>query len=164
MMSMDSTPCTLSDESSVSLIPDKGLSVRLHCFPPRKVIFSSCYLAQIEDDTEEEDTESIDSDVWSQNPTTSLPDRLKDFTSLNSYRFIAYMNRIGWPQGGTFSTLLSTVGYDFHDENRYMVSKWHEHKVADVLILLIFELYVPSTIIIPSSESAIKSTDYPSIS
>ena len=166
-MSMDSTPCTLSDGSSVSLIPDKGLSVRLHCFFSCGLIFSSCYLDQIEDDTEEEDTESIDSDVWSRNPTRFLPNRLKqpeDLTSLNSSDFIEYMNRIGWPQGGTFSTLLSTVGYNFHEENRYMKPKWHENKVADALILLILELYVPSTIVITSSESAIKNTDYPSTS
>ena len=73
------------------------------------------------------------------------------------------MNEIGWPQGGTFSTLLSTVGYNFHEENRYKKAKWHENKVADALILLILELYVPSTIVITSSESAIKDTDYPSI-
>ena len=74
------------------------------------------------------------------------------------------MNRIGWPQGGTFSTLLSTVGYDFHEENGLMVPQAKGSKVADALILLIFELYVPSTIVITSSESAIKNTGYPSIS
>ena len=74
------------------------------------------------------------------------------------------MNRIGWPQGGTFSTLLSTVGYDFHEENGLMVPKAKENEVKDALVVLIFELYVPSTIVITSSESAIKDTDYPSIS
>ena len=74
------------------------------------------------------------------------------------------MNRIGWPQGGTFSTLLSTAGYNFHEENRYMEPKWYEQKVADALILLILELYVPSTIVITSYESATKNTDCPSIS
>ena len=74
------------------------------------------------------------------------------------------MNRIGWPQGGTFSTLLSTVGYDFHEENGLMVPKAEEDKVKDALVLLILELYVPSTIVIISSESAIKNTDCPSIS
>ena len=144
--------------------PDEGLSVRLRCSFPCKLIVPSCYLDQIEDETEEEDTESIDSDVWSQNSTTSLPNRLKDFTSLNSYRFIQYMNRIGWPQGGTFSTLLSTVGYDFHEKNGLMVPRAERNKVQDALALLILELYVPSTIVITSSESAIKDTDYPSIS
>ena len=74
------------------------------------------------------------------------------------------MDQIGWPQGGTFSTLLSTVGYGFHEENGLMVPQAKEYKVADALILLIFELYVHSTIIITSSESVIKNTDYPSIS
>ena len=108
--------------------------------------------------------ESIDSDVWSESSTTSLPDRLKDFTSLNSYRFIQYMNQIGWPQGGTFSTLLSTVGYDFHEENGLMVPKAEEYKVKDALVVLILELYVSSTIVIIFSESTIKNTDCPSIS
>ena len=73
------------------------------------------------------------------------------------------MNHIGWPQGGTFSTLLSTVGYDFHEENGRMVSEAKAYKVRDALILLIFELYVPFTIAIISSESTIKNTDCPSI-
>ena len=116
------------------------------------MIFSSCYLDQIEDGTEEENTESIDSDVWSQHPTTSLPIWLEDFTSLNSYRFIDYMNRIGWPQGGMFSTLLSTVGYDFHEENGLMVPKADLGCVEEALIGLILELYVPYTIVILSPE------------
>ena len=74
------------------------------------------------------------------------------------------MNWIGWPQGGMFSTLLSTVGYEFHKENGLMVPKAEKNKVKDALVLLILELYVPSTIVITSSESAIKNTDYPSIS
>ena len=108
--------------------------------------------------------ESIDSYVLSQNPTTSLPRWLEVFTSLNSYNFIDHMNRIGWPQGGTFSTLLSTVGYDFHEENGLMVLKAETVEVKHALIVLILELYVPATIVITSSESAIKDTDYPSIS
>ena len=74
------------------------------------------------------------------------------------------MNHIGWPQGGTFSTLLSTVGYDFHEENGLMVPKAEDDKVKDALVVLILELYVSSTIVITSSESAIKNTGYPSIS
>ena len=74
------------------------------------------------------------------------------------------MNRIGWPQGGTFSTLLSTVGYDFHEENGLMVPQARASNVADALILFILELYVPFTVVITSSESAIKNTGYPSIS
>ena len=74
------------------------------------------------------------------------------------------MNRIGWPQGGTFSTLLSTVGYDFHEENGLMVPKAEEYKVKDALVVLILELYVSSTIVIIFSESTIKNTDCPSIS
>ena len=108
--------------------------------------------------------ESINSNLWSQSTTTSLPSWLRDLTSLDSYYFIDYMNRIGWPQGGTFSTLLSTVGYDFHEENGLMVSKAREYKVADALTLLIFELYVPFTIVIISSESTNKNIDCPSIS
>ena len=108
--------------------------------------------------------ESIDSYVLSQNPTTSLSRWLEVFTSLNSYNFIDHMNRIGWPQGGTFSTLLSTVGYDFHEENGLMVPKADLGCVEEALIGLILELYVPSTIVITSSESAIKNTGYPSIS
>ena len=73
------------------------------------------------------------------------------------------MNHIGWPQGGTFSTLLSTVGYDFHEENSLMVPKAGEDKVKDALVVLILELYVSFTIVITSSESATKNTDYPSI-
>ena len=74
------------------------------------------------------------------------------------------MNQIGWPQGGTFSTLLSTVGYDFREENGLVVPQAKGYKVKDALILLIFELYVPSTIVIIFSESTIKNTDCPSIS
>ena len=74
------------------------------------------------------------------------------------------MNRIGWPQGGTFSTLLSTVGYDFHEDRGHMVPKAKQDEVKDALVVLIFELYVPSTIVITSFKSAIKNTDYPSIS
>ena len=107
--------------------------------------------------------ESINSNLWSQSPTTSLPSWLRDLTSLDSYYFIDYMNRIGWPQGGTFSTLLSTVGYDFHEENSLMVPKAGEDKVKDALVALILELYVSFTIVITSSESATKNTDYPSI-
>ena len=147
------------------------------------MIFSSCYLDQIEDDTEKENTESIDSYICSQSPTTSLPDQPKDFTSLNfrdpsppdqsedftplnRYYLINCINRnrIGWPRDGTFLTLLSTVGYDFHEKNGLMVPKAGKNKVKDALVLLILELYVPSTIVIISSESAIKNTDYPSIS
>ena len=107
--------------------------------------------------------ESINSNLWSQSPTTSLPSWLRDLTSLDSYYFIDYMNRIGWPQGGTFSILLSTVGYDFHEENSLMVPKAGEDKVKDALVALILELYVSFTIVITSSESATKNTDYPSI-
>ena len=161
---MDSTPSTLSDGSSVSLIPDKGLSVGLHCFFYCKLISSSCYLEHIEDGIEEEKTEYIDSYVRSRNPTGFLRNQLKHFTSLDSSNFIVYMDRIGWPQGVTFSTLLSTVGYDFHERNGLMVPKADRNKVRDALALLILELYVPSTIVITSSESAIKNTDYPSTS
>ena len=107
--------------------------------------------------------ESINSNLWSQSPTTSLPSWLRDLTSLDSYYFIDYMNRIGWPQGGTFPTLLSTAGYDFHERNGLMVPKAEEDKVKDALVLLILELYVPFTIAIISSESTIKNTDCPSI-
>ena len=164
MMSMGSTSRNPSDGSSVSRIPDTGLSVILHCFFYCKLISSSCYLEHIEYGIDEEKTESIDSYVRSRNPTRFLRNQIKRFTPLNSSNFIAYMNWIGWSQGGTFSTLLSTIGYDFHKGNRYMVPKSHEYKVADALIILILELYVPSIIVITFSESAIKNTDCPSIS
>ena len=128
------------------------------------MIFYSCYLDQIEDGIEEEKTESIDSDDRSKYFTPSYSRKPRHITSLGGYDFIEYMNQIGWPQGGTFSTLLSTVGYDFHEENGLMVPKAEEYKVKDALVVLILELYVTSTIVITSSESAIKNIDCPSIS
>ena len=95
-------------------------------------------------------------------PSYSL--KPQHITSLDNYNFIVYMNHIGWPQGGTFSTLLSTVGYDFHEENGRMVPQARVSNVADALIILILELYVSSTIVIIFSESTIKNTDCPSIS
>ena len=78
--------------------------------------------------------------------------KYRHFTSLDSYDFIGYMNQIGWPQGGTFSTLLSTLGYDFHEENGLMVPKADLGCVEEALIGLILELYVPDTIVILSPE------------
>ena len=129
-----------------------------------KLIFYSCYIDLIEDGAEEEDTESIDSDDRSKYFTRSSNCEPQHITSLDGFDFILYMEQIGWPQGGTFSTLLSTVGYDFHEENGLMVPQAKAYKVKDALILLIFELYVPSTIVIISSESTIKNIDCPSIS
>ena len=129
-----------------------------------KLIFSSCYLDQIEGDAESENTKHMSSYNRPQYFTPSYSLKPQHITSLDGYYFIQYMNKIGWPQGGTFSTLLSTVGYDFHEENGLMVPKAEKHKVKDALVLLILELYVPSTIVITSSESAIKNTDYLSIS
>ena len=129
------------------------------------MIFSSCYLDQIEGDAESEDSiKPVPSNDRSKYFTSCHGCVTRHVTSLNGDYFIEYMNQIGWPQGGMFSTLLSTVGYDFHEENGFMVSKAREYKVADALTLLIFELYVPFTIVIISSESTNKNIDCPSIS
>ena len=128
-----------------------------------KLIFSSCYLDRIEGDAENDDMEPMNSDDQFQILASLWDDKCRYFTSLSSEDFIFYMNQIGWPQGGVFSTLLSTVGYGFREENGLMVSQAKANKVEDALTLLIFELYVPSTIAIISSESASKNIDCPSI-
>ena len=70
-----------------------------------------------------------------------LPEHLQDITSLNALHFVEYMNKIGWPQDGTFVTLLSTMGYHFRErDGRVVTREWDEFQVALVLSLLIFEL------------------------
>ena len=70
-----------------------------------------------------------------------LPEHLQDITSLNAEHFVEYMNEIGWPQDGTFVTLISTMGYHFcKRDGRVVTRKWDEFKVAPVLSLLISEL------------------------
>ena len=64
------------------------------------------------------------------------------------------MNQTGWAQGGIFSILLSTAGYDLQREKGRMVLQQEMiYDAAGTLTLLIFELYVPCTIVIVSSNS-----------
>ena len=55
----------------------------------------------------------------------NLREDLRQPTSLSSYRFVEYMNTIGWHQDGVFLALLATVGYSFHDKKGLLVPrKW----------------------------------------
>ena len=64
------------------------------------------------------------------------------------------MNQTGWAQGGIFSTLLSTAGYDLQrDKGRMVLQQEMIYDAADTLTLLIFELYAPYAIVIVSSNS-----------
>ena len=70
-----------------------------------------------------------------------LPEDSQDITSLDADSFVEYMNEIGWPQGGTFVTLLSTVNYHFYEKDGRMTTtrRWGT-KVAPALSVLISEL------------------------
>ena len=98
--------------------------------------------------------ESISSYDWSRDSIMSSDDQFQYSTSLDRYDFIYYMNQTGWAQGGIFSTLLSTAGYDLQrDKGRMVLQQEMIYDAADTLTLLIFELYAPCTIVIVSSNS-----------
>ena len=69
-----------------------------------------------------------------------MPEYLQNFTSLNAWDFVSYMNQIGWPQNGSFSILLPTLGYHFREVGGRMVTRKHAIFVTDALSILIFEL------------------------
>ena len=69
-----------------------------------------------------------------------LPEHLQDITSLNTRHFIEYMNKIGWPQDGTFVTLLPTLGYHFRKWDGRIVTRRLWIWTAEALSILIFEL------------------------
>ena len=60
----------------------------------------------------------------------------------NGENFIEYMDAIGWPQDGAFTTLLSTVGHYFDEKDGRMATRkpeiWFGH--GSSLSVLIFEL------------------------
>ena len=98
--------------------------------------------------------ESISSYDWSRDSILSSDDQFQYSTSLDRYDFMYYMNQTGWSQGGIFSTLLSTAGYDLQREKGRMVLQQEMiYDAADTLTLLIFELYDLSIIVITSSNS-----------
>ena len=69
-----------------------------------------------------------------------LPEHLQDITSLNARHFVEYMNKIGWPQNGTFMALLSNFGYHFKEnDGRTITRRWY-YSVARALSVLISEL------------------------
>ena len=50
------------------------------------------------------------------------------------------MNTIGWANDGTFSELLSSVGYDFDPARARLVETKYDARADEALTLLIFEL------------------------
>ena len=75
-------------------------------------------------------------------PTSTLPSRLQDFTSLNAADFVFYTNEIGWQLDDVFTTLLATVGYFLHRQWGRHIHRRSEREVGIALTVLIFELYV----------------------
>ena len=69
-----------------------------------------------------------------------LPEDSQDITSLYAHSFVGYMNKIGWPQDGTFMALLSNFGYHFHEKDGRTVTREWSGRVAPALSLLISEL------------------------
>ena len=51
-----------------------------------------------------------------------------------------YMDEIGWPQDGTFVTLLLTFGYRFHEKDGRIVTHRPWTWTAEALSILILEL------------------------
>ena len=72
----------------------------------------------------------------------NLREDLRQLTSLSSYRFVEYMNTIGWHQDGVFLALLATVGYSFHDKKGLLVPRKWDWRVSTALIVVISEVYV----------------------
>ena len=58
----------------------------------------------------------------------------------NGENFILYMDAIGWPQDGAFTTLLSTVGYYFNEKDGRIVIQKRSEWAASALSVLICEL------------------------
>ena len=71
---------------------------------------------------------------------THLPRSRRTFTSFDASDFIGYMDTVGWPTDGTFSELLSSVGYDFDQAKARIIEPKYDARADEALTLLIFEL------------------------
>ena len=64
--------------------------------------------------------------------------------NLNGENFTRYMDEIGWPQDGAFTTLLSTMGHYFDETDGRMVIRglgvWSAPVPGSSVSVLIFEL------------------------